>query len=261
MRQRRGHSTSKVQKVVLAQRGQVFYPIRMPGVALLIFSAVDSAGNRIGKHLAAHGWEVETCATTTAALLRLVRPPRGTKPVDLLIMAAGMPGMSPDRLIKAARSSPGCAQLALITVGTDPLQLDRAQAIPVDDLAALDRALARCASPAVHAADGDLLDAETVRMLQEVPGLWERARATQIQELPAHLAALEQAITSGDLAGVHRIGHALKGSLGSLGCRELQLVLGRMDAAAQSGDLAQVESLGPGIRPLADRTIAALQRY
>lgn len=232
-------------------------------VALLVFPASDDAGGLIDEHLVTAGWSVEIVATATAALMRLVRPPAHAAMIELLIVSSALPGMPPERLARAARSAPGCARLALVVVGTDSTGLDRAKAVRADDPSALAAALSELFPRVVAASrdpDLDLLDAEAVRMLKDVPGLWDRAVATLVQELPPRIAALDGLIAVADLPEVHRIAHALKGSVGSLGCRELSALLGRLENAAHAGDRQQVEALRPDIRPLAERTLAVLHR-
>jgi HPt (histidine-containing phosphotransfer) domain-containing protein len=64
-----------------------------------------------------------------------------------------------------------------------------------------------------------------------------------LNSTPVRLSDLQQAITQNDAAAVKDLAHALKGSSGTLGARQMAELCLQLEMTGRSGDLGQSEAL------------------
>ena len=101
-----------------------------------------------------------------------------------------------------------------------------------------------------HAALGEPLDPEVLAGLRDLgsPGDGEPDILTElvdifVEDVEPRLAALREAVASGDTDGVERAAHTLKGSSGNMGARRMSEIASGLQDAGTSGDLSGAESL------------------
>jgi len=220
--------------------------------ALLVFPDADPDAAPAAEACAAAGWVCERATQPALALVRLIRPAAGAPQIGLLVVAAAAGGIGAAGLAKAVRIHADGGALAIVVVGEAAGLPPGCRVVPRGDRAAFAAALAGS-----RAGDDGLLDQEAIATLKALPGVWDRALAAYLPTQPRLLAEIEGA--AGDLQALHRAAHALKGAAGSIGGRLLHQALARLDAAASDGDAATAALLVPAIRPLAERTLAALR--
>jgi len=98
----------------------------------------------------------------------------------------------------------------------------------------------------------ELLDPSVLAVLQEAErrshvGLLARVITLYLQEAPAQLAALQEAVAQGDAGRVEEVAHGLKGSSAQLGATRMVSLCASVQEAAGAHDLnraaAQVVAL------------------
>ncbi len=80
-------------------------------------------------------------------------------------------------------------------------------------------------------------------------------------DAPLRIQAIEQAAAAGDLPGLSRAAHALKGSASNIGAVALQTVCAHIEAQAAAGDLVSAASQVPVLPDLWSKTLAVLDAY
>lgn len=86
------------------------------------------------------------------------------------------------------------------------------------------------------------LDAETLASLRELGGdefVGELA-VIFLDEAPAQLEAIEQALAAGDRDRLASSAHALKSSAGNMGAKRLHTILSEIESAGRTGELEGV---------------------
>jgi HPt (histidine-containing phosphotransfer) domain-containing protein len=73
-----------------------------------------------------------------------------------------------------------------------------------------------------------------------------------------HLAAMEEALARGDIAGVVRPAHTMKSSSASLGAMRLSLIAKSIEFAAREGRVEGLEAAVADARAAWDLTVAAM---
>jgi two-component system, sensor histidine kinase and response regulator len=109
------------------------------------------------------------------------------------------------------------------------------------------------------------LDREVIDRLRALgrggrPGLLERVLALFRDGTPGEIEALAAAIAQGQVEEVRKGAHALKGSSGTLGARELARACLELETAARGGDLASAPALLNRIRKQHACVLAELER-
>ena len=125
---------------------------------------------------------------------------------------------------------------------------------------------AKAAAPAQKTAPGDVaagepVDRRVLEDLRELGGdeLVEELIQTFLEDAPAHLRALREAVRGGEAPGVRRLAHALKGSCGSMGTTEMARLSETLERAGASGDLSGAEELLGRLEEEFGRVGAALE--
>ncbi len=99
--------------------------------------------------------------------------------------------------------------------------------------------------------------------LRRVEGDWELlgdlARLL-LEDAPRRLAELDQAAARGDLRGVQRSAHALKGAVANFDASEARGAARAVELAARQGELAELGALLAALRGSWDRLAVALAR-
>jgi CheY-like chemotaxis protein len=165
----------------------------------------------IRRHEAGHGRYTPIVALTADALAGDVQKSRAvgmddhlTKPVTLERLAAVVERWSPE---SAAAASTGA----------------HAPATAQDADAVLDRSVL---------ATLQLLERGQSRLLPHLIRLY-------LQEAPAHLMALQEAVAQGDAGRVEELAHGLKGSAAQLGATRMQRICAALQEAGGRSDLGQ----------------------
>lgn len=86
------------------------------------------------------------------------------------------------------------------------------------------------------------LDAETLAQLRELEVLDEVAEA-YLGDAAPRIAAIGAAIAGGDARALRETAHALKGSSGTVGARQLAALCGEIERCAQRGALVEAAAL------------------
>ncbi|HJU87202.1 MAG TPA: response regulator [Gemmatimonadota bacterium] len=105
----------------------------------------------------------------------------------------------------------------------------------------VERAPAHGERPAPRTLDGEVLaklreDLGGEAPVEQVVGLF-------LEKMPAILAELRDAVTRGDLEGVRRSAHTIKGTSATLGARDLSEKCGRLEERARAGEVGDATAL------------------
>lgn len=103
---------------------------------------------------------------------------------------------------------------------------------------------------------------ERLRRVQRLAGqdvLAEMVRLL-VRDAPVQMAAARAALEKGDAEGLRRAAHALKGSAGALGARELQALCAGIEASASSGEVSGALTLVGRLEASFRRARAALEQ-
>ena len=218
----------------------------------LVLLAEDNAINRevAFELLRAAGLSVDMAETGREAVARA----RETT-YALILMDVQMPEMDGLEATRAIRALPGCAQVPIVAMTANAFEEDR-QACreagmddfvskPVDPdilYATLDRWLATGARPrpVVMTPALSLAGVNVDRGLAVVQGDLSRylkLLGRFVDSSRGELAKLEACRTSGDLAGMQRLAHGLKGAAGSLGAWRLADLAATLETQTRAGHL------------------------
>ena len=80
-----------------------------------------------------------------------------------------------------------------------------------------------------------------------------------VEDAEPRLAALREAVASGDAEGIERAAHTLKGSAGNMGARRMSVIASDLQDAGTSGDLSTAASLLQNLEFEYDRVKPALE--
>ncbi|HYE87818.1 MAG TPA: Hpt domain-containing protein [Vicinamibacterales bacterium] len=81
-----------------------------------------------------------------------------------------------------------------------------------------------------------------------------------LQEVPARMERLRNAMAAGNIEEVHRSAHSLKGSAGNIGAHALYSAFKALDEKSKSGNLDGAEALVEELRIEFGRVEAAIHR-
>ncbi len=99
-----------------------------------------------------------------------------------------------------------------------------------------------------------------LRRMMGKESLLQRVVALFLEQFPEQWQALSEDLDQGDLAGVQRRAHTLKGSAGELALPALQQCLGAIEQAARHGDHPATSYAFEQSRQVADNTLSRLQQ-
>jgi len=181
-------------------------------------------------------------------------------PYDLVLMDVQMPeldGYEATRLIRSSASAVLNHQVPIIAITANALQGDRercldagmndyvSKPIAPEALAdALERWLPR--KPPAGRAEPPILDRDGMRqrMMQD-DDLIRTISAAFLEDIPAQLKALRDALDQDLAEEVQRRAHAVKGAAANMGGERLRGVAFNVETAAKAGDLARAGTLYP----------------
>ncbi|MDX9757800.1 MAG: response regulator [Bacteroidota bacterium] len=201
---------------------------------------------------------------------------------DIVFMDIQMPEMDGMEATAHIKSEwPPDAQPVIIAVTANAMEGDRERCLDagMDDyitkpirLDALQDAILRWAGKAHHVRPeeltdehiGDLLDRETVEMLQSLSGDSETSILAELltileTQTPALVDEMTAALDRGDQAVVRRCAHTIKGSALNLGARALAEVCQRMEHAAEHGELQRIPALLTVMQRRFEQSMVALR--
>jgi HPt (histidine-containing phosphotransfer) domain-containing protein len=91
---------------------------------------------------------------------------------------------------------------------------------------------------------------ESLRQLNQEgqPDVVHEVLTVFLSDAPLRVAAIEEAVRSGDATWVHRAAHAFKGAAGNIGATILHNHCRELDEVAKSGTLARAPELARQIR-------------
>jgi HPt (histidine-containing phosphotransfer) domain-containing protein len=110
----------------------------------------------------------------------------------------------------------------------------------------------------------DVLDRQVLAAVLELErishaGLLAHMITLYLQEVPAQLAALHEAVAHGDAGRVEEVAHGLKGSSAQLGATRMASVCAALQEAAGAHDLSEVAAQVAELQSEFVRVRAALQ--
>ncbi len=252
-----------------------------PRRALRVLVADDYAINRqVARGLIGRlGHQVDLAADGVETLARLAE-----KQYDLVLMDCQMPGLDGYEVTRQVRAGrvPGinpATRIVALTAAVTPGDREACKAAGMDDFIGkpilyeelrqlLERAGAGPqeppAVPAAKATADSVLDETTVAHLQRLPGVTGASLFADVVELfvqstPGDIAKVEHVAGERNAPEALRLAHALAGSCGSVGAREMRRVLLEFEAAARDGDWARAEDRLGHLRPEWERARAALE--
>ena len=247
-------------------------------IPLHILVAEDSPVNQklVVRLLEQMGYRADVAANGIEVLDALAR-----QRYHLVLMDVQMPemdGLEATRRIKA--DIPPERQPVIIAVTANAMDGDRQRCLDagMDDyiakpirLEAMQNAILRwggqmevdVAAPMESAASDDLLDADTVEMLQSLgnggPGIFGELLGILEQQSPQLIDGIAASLENGDTATLRRNAHTLKGSALNLGARAMADVCLRIEHAAEEGLLDRVPGELAVLRRVFAQSLAALQ--
>lgn len=112
---------------------------------------------------------------------------------------------------------------------------------------------------------GPLLDGATLAALRALPrsganNMFSHVTDLYLQDSPAQVSAIEQALERGDAAALARTAHAWRSCNGNIGAHGLAQLCREVEESARQGDLLKAERAFDEVRPLYERVCEALQR-
>jgi HPt (histidine-containing phosphotransfer) domain-containing protein len=122
--------------------------------------------------------------------------------------------------------------------------------IQADELTEMVERIAGSVSPQKTTAStsgGGLDRGEALARLQGDKELLADLAGVFLKDYPSQLADIRNAITRGDLAGLERAAHSLKGSVANFGARRSFDVAFELEKTARSGDLAECSRLSAAL--------------
>jgi HPt (histidine-containing phosphotransfer) domain-containing protein len=99
-----------------------------------------------------------------------------------------------------------------------------------------------CSGKPASPEEGSILDERIIEGLRELDALEEIGRAF-LEEVPARIAGLRDALDRRDLVALEDKAHALKGSSGAVGGRRVAEVSARLEQMARAGVLEGADEL------------------
>jgi len=110
----------------------------------------------------------------------------------------------------------------------------------------------------------DVLDTQVLAALQELEqrsqaGLLTHLITLYLQEVPAHLAALQEAVTQGDTGRVEEVAHGLKGSSAPLGATRMTRLCTSLQEDAGTHNLSRAVARVAELASAFARVKAALE--
>ncbi len=79
------------------------------------------------------------------------------------------------------------------------------------------------------------------------------------RDLPSRMGQLRDALEQGDPQAVHRVAHAMKGTLASIRADEASACARRVDDAARDGDIGMARAGFPALEGATERLLAAIR--
>ena len=255
----------------------------MPSSDTLILLAEDNEINRevVIEHLRDLGHAVDFVESGQDAV---VAWEQGAYSLILMdIQMPGMDGLEATRQIRAAERQNDAHPVRIVAVTANAYDSDREDCLAagMDDYLSkpfsdeqfctiIDRWLPQTApassSPAERDSTSDLgpsagLDSAVIEPLRVgKPDLWKRLVGIFLENTPATLAALEQAIAGDDFTSVQMTAHTLRSSCGNMGAATLSELCGKLETAGQEGNSEACTSLLADIQREFDLVAAALAR-
>ena len=104
-----------------------------------------------------------------------------------------------------------------------------------------------------------LLDIQgTLNRLKGDTAFLETLLSVFLEDLPSKLTAIEGALAEPDMPVLQRTAHSLKGASATVGALALRESAFAMETAGRDADQALAAQLLPGLKALADDTVAAI---
>jgi HPt (histidine-containing phosphotransfer) domain-containing protein len=107
----------------------------------------------------------------------------------------------------------------------------------------------------------DLIDADVVATLVELPEIWPSALDECGLSVTDGLAAIEHGLAASDLGTVRTRAHALKGATATVGAKAVSAAFKRAEIAAKANDLPGIRDALRGVADLWQASTAALRSY
>ncbi len=245
---------------------------------LRVLLAEDNAVNQrvAQKMLERLGYRADVVADGREVLEALAR-----QPYDVVLMDVQMPeidGVMATKLIRARNNE--IAQPWIIALTANALQGDRERylAAGMDDyiskpvrLEDLRGALARSASrderpnAATTGSEAQIIDHTAIERLRvalgnDAPAMIADIAATFLQEAPAILQRLEQAVSTADMRQIGRIAHTLRGSSLQLGAQRLASCCAKLEQQALDNDMHSIHEQFALVSRVYDLTAAEMKQ-
>jgi HPt (histidine-containing phosphotransfer) domain-containing protein len=114
-------------------------------------------------------------------------------------------------------------------------------------------------------ADTPVLDRQVIETLRQLTPPGEPDVLTEVlqmflSEVPPRLERLRNAWAAGDIQGVYRAAHSLKGSAGNIGAQRLYDVAAQLDELGRAGDAAGIAPLMDALRTEFDKVEDEIRR-
>ena len=114
-------------------------------------------------------------------------------------------------------------------------------------------------------ADTPVLDRQVIETLRQLTPPGEPDVLTEVlqlflSEVPPRIERLCNAWSAGDIQGMYRLAHSLKGSAGNIGAQRLFEVVRQLDELGRAGDLAATAPLMDALRVEFDKVEVEIRR-